>query len=888
MSLPSNPIWTYSGWGGGGYFTTIYPDPTTSSKIWMMSDVTGLYSSTDRGDHWSFGGKGFGYVDGTVLIQAPSSSSTFYHAAGCDGSNAGGSLDVSTDGGATWTNKQANTNVQVTYEGHRALAVDRTDSTIVYIGNASGKIYKSTDGGATISLYASPFATQISALYITLDGAYLWAGCPTGLVRYKLSDASSQTITMTGTNASKNEDIVGFTKSGIHYIGIAAGTKIAYATETIANGVGDTGSLFIYSTATGASASQWVRRMAVKVDAGNNTRFIIGYDAGAYTHGGGIQKSTDSGVTWANALVTQNLNTADNPTGVWNLAEGEFTLSSIEYDPNSDDIAYFTTDWRMWRTDDNGVTWNEKVHQAGNQVLSDLRIAPDNSIYAASMDDGLMRSTDGGTTWAMLFPDDTSYNANKDGHVWKVVCLGTPTQWANSQGVVVATNYPWNGTNKHQIIRSTNQGGAQSNKGNWLVGTGIGIPNIDLTGNGVWGTGYARSISLDPNNTGITTGHIWVGLDSYSGNTNGGVFLSTDAGQTFTRKTANPQPGSAATSNNWKIYNGLAVNPTDSTNIVYATFGGNGIFYSTDSGATWNSPAGGNQYYMYDVKFGIDGTCYACGDSAGPAIYRSTDKGAHWSAIWHGLPTSGPADAMECDPGNKDRMTVSITAYAGKAPCHVFFSENATAGTPTWTDVTGNLPDGTGGATATFRNSEGTNGYLYIGRYAGGIFKLNLAPTSIGTLTSTSVTPASLVSSVAGNVTVAFTTVTSIPANGIIQVTFPTSLAGGFTFSSGGTTAASSLSGLDGSLAVSISSNVLTMTRSGGTTSTAGAKSFVLSHIMNPVSAGSTGTYQIQTQDGSGTPLDQDLAVAASTITQAAGTYTFNFKGVTITGIAFS
>jgi Concanavalin A-like lectin/glucanases superfamily/Domain of unknown function (DUF2341)/Bacterial Ig-like domain len=55
---------------------------------------------------------------------------------------------------------------------------------------------------------------------------------------------------------------------------------------------------------------------------------------------------------------------------------------------------------------------------------------------------------------------------------------------------------------------------------------------------------------------------------------------------------------------------------------------------------------------------------------------------------------------------------------------------------------------------------------------------------SAGSLTSTNVQPASLAIDAVGNVTVSFTTTNTIPADGKIVVTFPTSLGSGFTFNS--------------------------------------------------------------------------------------------------------
>lgn len=157
--------------------------------------------------------------------------------------------------------------------------------------------------------------------------------------------------------------------------------------------------------------------------------------------------------------------------------------------------------------------------------------------------------------------------------------------------------------------------------------------------------------------------------------------------------------------------------------------------------------------------------------------------------------------------------------------------------------------------------------------------------STIGALTSTNVEPASLVVSATGNVTVSFTTQQDIPSNGKIVVTFPTSLGSGFTFNDGGTTAAGSLSGLDGTLTVGIVSNVVTLTRSGGATlSAAGAKSFVLSFVKNPTVAGSTGVYQIKTTTTADVTVDKDDVVSADTISNPQS----NTLTITISGVSFS
>ncbi|MES3030876.1 MAG: DUF2341 domain-containing protein [Patescibacteria group bacterium] len=141
-------------------------------------------------------------------------------------------------------------------------------------------------------------------------------------------------------------------------------------------------------------------------------------------------------------------------------------------------------------------------------------------------------------------------------------------------------------------------------------------------------------------------------------------------------------------------------------------------------------------------------------------------------------------------------------------------------------------------------------------------------------ISATNVQPASLAAGAVGNTTISFTTTSAIPSDGKIVVTLPTSLGSGFVFDSGGATAITSSSGFDGSLAVSVLGNVATITRSGGSSSSAGAKSITLSHIKNPDLTGSTGTYQIETTNSINETIEEDDAVDADTITAGSLTST--------------
>jgi photosystem II stability/assembly factor-like uncharacterized protein len=86
--------------------------------------------------------------------------------------------------------------------------------------------------------------------------------------------------------------------------------------------------------------------------------------------------------------------------------------------------------------------------------------------------------------------------------------------------------------------------------------------------------------------------------------------------------------------------NGLALDPRDNRRMYLAAWGqeragvdtGGGVFLSTDGGQSWK-PVFSQSQHVYDVTIDprAPDTLYICGFDA--AAYRSTDAGLHWSRI---------------------------------------------------------------------------------------------------------------------------------------------------------------------------------------------------------------------------------------------------------------
>ena len=301
------------------------------------------------------------------------------------------------------------------------------------------------------------------------------------------------------------------------------------------------------------------------------------------------------------------------------------------------------------------------------------------------MDNGLLRSTDGGKSYEALFPK--SYSSSTAGHVWQVEVDGQN---------IIATSSPWN-EYVNQIVLSTDGG-------NTFTLVRDGLPDRRPYGNTMWHEGYPRAMDIDPNNP----DRIYLGLD---GDTRGGLYISTNGGKTWLKSSGQPK--------SLRIYNGLSVDPTDSNRIFWPACGWNGgVHMSPDQGKTWQMVFT-SMSWVFDLAIASDGTIFAAGDKSGAAIYRSTDHGQTWELL-KTFSSSGAADGIAIDPANPNRIAVGTAQWAGEMPQKIFLSNDKGS---TWQEITGDLPGGLGTSDIAF-SPDGQ--YLYITRYAGSVYKIKI------------------------------------------------------------------------------------------------------------------------------------------------------------------
>jgi len=331
----------------------------------------------------------------------------------------------------------------------------------------------------------------------------------------------------------------------------------------------------------------------------------------------------------SHALAGSNSWTAIGPDGA--------NVVALAVDPRTPSTAYAgTVGSGVLKTADGGANWSTSNAGLPIPVVSALAIDPSApSTLFAGTDAGVFKSTDGGESWTYASVGIA------DGSRATVIAidLGSPDT------LYTVTDYG--------IFKTTD--GAAS----WTsINTGL----LGLT---------PRVIAINPGSPSV----LYLGVDDNVNYTANGIFKSTDAGNSWVRIYTTPfvedfQYSVAA----------IAIDPR-STGRLYVAFGGGGLLWSADGGASWSYPnplqalqqAGLSSLAIDPVS---SETIYA-GTYSG-VVFRSTDAGVHWTPV-----TDGPLDTT----------SISVVALAPSNPAAVYvgcgtgiFRRSGEGGT--WTRLT--------------------------------------------------------------------------------------------------------------------------------------------------------------------------------------------------------
>jgi uncharacterized protein (TIGR03437 family) len=376
--------------------------------------------------------------------------------------------------------------------------------------------------------------------------------------------------------------------------------------------IGPSGSALTYSTYLGGSGFELAASIAVNA-AGE--AYLAGYSDSANLPANGFQ-TTRSGNSFYKSA---------NRGGDWNAADnGLFSsfIYSIAVDPSNSNIVYAGASNGVYKSTDGGGSWQK----SGNFITTTNGIAIDPrtpaTVYAATSF-GFYKSADGGATWEVKSSGITSafqyFSVLVDPVTPATVYVGT------DRGVFKSLN-------GGELFASTSNGMGQGgfppqppsirvqhlvvDPANPMIvyaGTNQGMYKT-LDGGGMWfsiNNGISLfqtilSLAIDP----ATTSTLYLSISGSS--LRGSLYKSIDGGNSWALS-SDGMATRVTTADLYPTVSSIAVDPsTPST--VYAGTQTEGLFKSTDRGASWSrSSSGLNNAYVRSLAVAPDNpaTVYA-------------------------------------------------------------------------------------------------------------------------------------------------------------------------------------------------------------------------------------------------------------------------------------
>ncbi len=656
--------WAPAGFGGGGLFPQVAVDPADPRIVYLASDVSGLNKSTNYGESWFKIDSGLESREVAAFAVAPSEPLSLWA-----GTPLG--LFASTNGGAAWSLRATNI-VCYKHVDYRGITISQAGTILVAAhrlaapaeppesGDLIGELYRSPDGGRTWTLntqlenqFASSYrrfpavvfdAYKSGRAFLLVDGVGVlestddgrsWAcftnGLPAGL-NWRNMDIGSNVIYATATPSL-----------------VYRSSKDAASWQLITNGV------------TEPEATDYPVADAIGVSPSDGQAVYLGQAGWPFV----FYRSNDGGQHWNGSVVPDDYAFDTNNAPFQSWIDPLQAPVAMAVDPSDPSRIYYSTWWGLWRSDNAGTNWAEKVVGAQNTVCTAV-LTDGQTLFSANMDVGILRSPGAGRTWLPCFPapgqTDVELHAwalarGPDGTLYAGITMRTPTLPATPA-----------------VCRSEDGGT------NWQV-----------SAKGIFQTSAFDledpvSLAADPR----TPGTLYLAVGSYTDHH--AIHRSTDYGQTWTALPA--APGSADNTNDHRV-KCIAVDPL-ATNRLFAGLYWDGFWYSEDRGAHWIRAHGTGVYLDYASVQQIvplpDGRVFAAFDSG---LYQSADHGRTFTPVLTNANWGEDSLQYACSVAFNSANTNDL--FLSTAQIYPVWYNRGSVwrsrdGGATWSDITANLP----------------------------------------------------------------------------------------------------------------------------------------------------------------------------------------------------
>ncbi|HYN95426.1 MAG TPA: cellulose binding domain-containing protein [Pilimelia sp.] len=676
---------------GGGFVPGIVFNPTEKNLIYARTDIGGAYRWNEAGQSWTplldwVGENNWGYNGVDSIATDPVQTNRVYAAVGMytnswDPNN--GAILRSTNKGDTWQVSplpfKLGGNMPGRGMGER-LAIDPNRNGTLYLGAPNGNgLWRSTDFGATWAKVTSfPNAGNYSddpadangysshqpgVVWVTFDKRTGAAGATTQAIYVGVADKENTVYRSTdgGTTWAR---IAGQPTGYMAHKGVfdpVGGFLYIATSDTAGPYTGGKGDVWKYATATGTwtqispvpSTTATFGYSGLTIDRQNPNTLMVATQI-SWWPDVIFFRSTDGGATWTRIWdwgsypnrtfrYTMDISSVPWLTFGGNPQLPEVTpklgwmTESLEIDPhNSDRFMYGTgatiygsTDLTKWDTPGAQFTIRPMIKGLEETAVLDLVSPPTGPPLVSALGDlGGFRHNNLDQVPAMMFRQPGFFS-------------GTSVDYAglNPSVMVRAGNFNDADRPNDSHVAFSTDGGA-----NWFQGTEPG--GINEGGNAAAGADGNRFLWAPRNSAVVFSvgfGNTWTpsqGLPQnatveadrvnplkFYGYNAGQFYVSTDGGATFTASAATGLPASSA---KFKVVSG------QEGDIWLA--GSNGLFHSTNSGATFTRLANVTSANSVGLGKAAPGQTYPAlfiyGTVDGvTGVYRSDNAGAGWVRI---------------------------------------------------------------------------------------------------------------------------------------------------------------------------------------------------------------------------------------------------------------
>ncbi len=547
------------------------------------------------------------------------------------------------------------------------VAVNPADTNIIFVGTASGGLWKSTNGGSSWSTNTDAFGTlgitaivfdpvDANIMYIATGDADAGDTYSVGVLKSTnggttwnttgLNYSTSSTVTIRAlvihpTNgnillATTGSGIYKTTNAGTNWSSVASGNfrdlevnkadpTIWYATKTYVGVYKSTNTGASFSALAGGLPSVVAGRVAIAIAASSPSTVYAIFVNGASGFGG-LYRTTDAGTTWTLQSNTPNILSWD---GTGSDGQGWYDLV-LDVDPTNPAVVY-VGGINLYKSSTSGSSWTKITHWysgAGYPYIHAdqhgfaFHPGKNTTIYAAN-DGGIFRSRNGGTSWT----DISSGLA-----ITQFYRLGT------SQ------------TNPNRIYAGAQDNGTDAYiNGNWdrIIG------------------GDGMEALIDYSNENIGYGELYYGA----------INRTTDGGNSFSSIT-----NGIGEDGGW--ITPYVINPINPATLYLGT---TKVYRTRNRGNSWTAISGaltGNTLYTLAVAKTDTNTIYA-GDNSN--LFKTTNGGTTWTNITSGLPGASQT-YVAVDPTNAQVVYVTFSGYGSQK---VYKTTN---GGSSWTNISTGLP----------------------------------------------------------------------------------------------------------------------------------------------------------------------------------------------------